>query len=174
MEKWVNVVGYENNYECSSIGSIRNKKTNHILKPQRISGGYYVVDLCKNGTIKKMLVHRIIASSFILNIENKPQVNHINGIKGDNNLSNLEWCTRSENQKHAIQLGLRHTRGEKNSQSKLNEAQVIEIFNNKNKLGVIADFYKISISTVCDIKRGYSWTHLTGMNNIKKKGDCNE
>ena len=167
MEIWKNVVGYEANYVCSSKGEIKSIKRNKVLKPSK-SPLYYSVDLCKNGKIKKHLIHRIIAKAFHENAENKEQVNHINGNKLDNNVNNLEWVTRSENQLHSIRIGLRHTRGEKNSQSKLTETQVIEIFNNKNKLALIADFYKISISTVCDIKRGYSWTHITGMKNIKK------
>ena len=105
---------------------------------------------------------------FLDNIENKAQVNHINGVKSDNRLENIEWNTRSENQKHSIKIGLRHTRGEKNSQSKLSEKNILDIFNDKRLYKEISKEYNISISTVSDIKRGYSWTHITGLQNLKK------
>lgn len=167
MEIWKNVVGYEENYVCSSKGEIKSIKRNKVLKPNK-SSLYYSVDLCKSGEIKRHLIHRIIATAFHENVENKEQVNHINGNKLDNSVNNLEWVTRSENQLHSIRIGLRHTKGENNSQSKLNRDNVLDIFRSKENLSQLALKYKVSKSTICDIKRGYSWTHITGMPNIKK------
>lgn len=130
--------------------------------------GYLMIDLCKDKKIKKHLVHRLIAETFLENPLNKEQVNHINGIKNDNRLVNLEWNTRSENQLHSIKIGLRSTQGKKNSQSKLNEQQVLLIFNDKRIYKEIQKDYKISIPTISDIKRGYSWTHITNKINLKK------
>jgi hypothetical protein len=69
------------------------------------------VDLCKNGKKKTFLVHRLVATAFIPNPDNKPYINHINGNKTDNRLENLEWCTQSENMKHSYRTGLQTKSG---------------------------------------------------------------
>ena len=68
--------------------------------------GYYLVTLCYKGKQKNKFIHRLLAEHFIDNPENKPVVNHIDGVKTNNNLSNLEWCTVKENSQHAVNLGL--------------------------------------------------------------------
>lgn len=166
MEIYKDVIGYEGLYKVSNYGNIisvarHRRKESKVLKQCLLRTGYYCIDLCNNGVIKKHLVHRLVANAFLDNHLNKEQVNHINGIKNDNKLENLEWCTRSENQLHSIKTGLRSAKGEKNSQSKLNELQVMDIFNRKQTYSIIANEYNISISTVSDIKRGYSWYHIT-------------
>ncbi len=167
MEQIKNIPNYPL-YSASSLGYIINNKSKRILKESVLNSGYKQVTLCKDGTAINKLVHRIIAMVFLDNIENKAQVNHINGVKSDNRLENIEWNTRSENQKHSIKIGLRHTRGENNSQKKLTSEIVIFIFNDKRKYKEISEQYNISIPTVSDIKRGYSWTHITGLQNLKK------
>jgi len=167
MENYTKIIGFEN-YEVSDIGNIRKIKTKRILKPCKFKNtGYYYVDLCISGKKNRKTIHRIVLESFNLNSEMKEQVNHINGIKSDNRLVNLEWNTSSENQKNSIKIGLRHTRGEKNSQSKLSENDVISILHDKRKYKNISKEFNISISTISDIKRGYSWTHITGLKNLK-------
>jgi uncharacterized protein YerC len=160
------IPGYPN-YEVSNQGNVKSLKYNIILKPQIIGSGYLMVDLCKNGTKQRFLVHRIVLSTFKGFQQDKNQVNHINGNKLDNRLVNLEWNTRSENQKHSILIGLRHTRGENNSQSKLNEKNVISILNDQRPYKQISKEYNVSIPTISDIKRGFSWTHITKLNNKK-------
>lgn len=89
-----------------------------ILKPY-ISRGYYQVSLCIDGKYRHFQVHRLVAEAFIPNPENKPQVNHIDGNKLNNDISNLEWVTRSENQLHAYKTGLQKPlKGEENILSK--------------------------------------------------------
>lgn len=104
--QWKPVVGYEGLYEVSEKGQIKNLKTQHVLTP-RNSTGYSMVALFKNGERRDLKIHRLVACSFLENPQNKPQVNHKDGNKLNNNLENLEWCTNSENQKHAYQTGLR-------------------------------------------------------------------
>jgi hypothetical protein len=91
------------NYYCDKLGNIFSKKKK--LKQSK-RNGYLCISLCNKGFCKTINVHRIIAETFIPNIENKKQVNHINGIKTDNRVDNLEWVTQSENAIHAIKIGL--------------------------------------------------------------------
>ena len=77
------------------------------LRPGRDSGGYYTVSLCQLGKGKTYRVHRLLADNFIPNPETKGDVNHIDGDKNNNDLSNLEWNTRQENLSHAFRTGLR-------------------------------------------------------------------
>lgn len=77
-----------------------------LLKPKKHKDGYLFVTLTKEKSKKNFYVHRLVAEAFIPNPENKPQVNHINGNKTDNTISNLEWVTNAENSRHAYNNGL--------------------------------------------------------------------
>lgn len=122
-EVWEKVVGYEGAYEVSSFGqvkslhrvferpyqeSIRSKTIyEKILKPYVGKTGYCYVNLRAKDKASLSTIQRLVALAFMPNLENKPCVNHINGIKTDNRLENLEWVTHSENLTHAYQIGLR-------------------------------------------------------------------
>ena len=126
MEIWKNVVGYEDEYEASSLGNIRRKRNN--LKTRVGSSGYIYLSLSKNGTTTTKLAHRVIAEAFLENKEDKEQVNHKDCNKENNNISNLEWNTRAENRDHAIMNGReRDQRGEKNNMSRLTKEDVLHI-----------------------------------------------
>lgn len=102
MEVWKKIKGFEN-YEISNLGNVKNITTNRILKKE-LSKGYLRVTLSCKGNVKRFQLHRLVSIIFLENIENKPCVNHINGIKTDNRVENLEWCTYSENEKHSYEV----------------------------------------------------------------------
>ncbi len=122
-EIWKDVVGYDSLYKVSNFGRVRGvgkqatDKTPFwqikLLKKDKINSqsknkwGYLGVTLYKDGIGQRFQVHRLMMIAFIPNPENKPQVNHKDGVKDNNTLENLEWNTRSENQKHAFRIGLK-------------------------------------------------------------------
>ena len=105
MEVWKKIRNHDR-YEVSSYGRVRNSYTGKLLKPGVHKQGYLLVWLCENGTRYAKSVHRLVAEAFIQNPNNKPQVNHKNGDKTDNNVKNLEWVTGSENTIHAYRTSL--------------------------------------------------------------------
>lgn len=107
-EIWKGIEDYDGDYQVSNSGSVKSLKCGkeRILKPHLNSKNYYQVALLLKRNIKMMLISRLVALAFIPNPENKRTVNHINGIKTDNRVENLEWATQSENRLHAYKIGL--------------------------------------------------------------------
>lgn len=97
---------YLENYLVYPNGKVVSKKISKEKKPWLCQNGYYYLDLYKEGKKYKTPLHRVLAISFIPNPENKRTVNHIDGIKTNNNLNNLEWATDTEQRYHAIESGL--------------------------------------------------------------------
>ncbi len=131
------------------------------------SKGYLRVTLYKDGSRKNFLIHRLIATHFIPNPENKPQVNHIDGNKINNNIDNLEWVTPSENTQHAYDTGLQGKQlGESNGGSILTIEDVKFIKENykprcREFSGVaLAKRFGVSKSTIRSILSGRTWAHV--------------
>ena len=121
MEVWKDVVGYEGKYQVSNTGKVKSLRMwssvqkryisrERILKQYESRCGYLQIGLKTEGNRKLGLVHRLVAEAFIPNVENKREVNHINGIKTDNRVENLEWNTSQQNTIHAYRNGLEKPR----------------------------------------------------------------
>ncbi len=178
-ESWKPVLGYEGYYEVSNLGNVKSLKRRQtgnqydrveaILKPSVLYNGYLQVCLAIGQTKKKYSIHRLVAIAFLPNPENKPQVNHKNGIKGDPSLKNLEWATRSENMQHAYDTGLATgdgtaRRGEKNAQSKYSREQVVTIktlLKEGLPMAKIAKQLSINREYIKTVKKGNTWAWLT-------------
>ena len=151
-------------YAVSNRGNVMNLKTKKILKNRLKRDGYIDTILISNDSYKSYLLHRLVAICFIDNPFNYKQVNHINGIKTDNNLNNLEWCSHEQNIKHAIKTGLFNKVGENHPRAKLNNNQVKEIktyLNKKVKHRILAEQFGVSIKTISEINTGAKWSHIT-------------
>lgn len=102
-EEWRPIFGCETGYAVSSFGNVRSKIT-PFLKNYLHPNGYLYINIGQKPYRFSKKVHRLVAQAFIPNPDNKPQVNHKNGVKTDNRVENLEWCTGSENMRHAVDI----------------------------------------------------------------------
>lgn len=126
--------------------------------------GYLNLTLCNENGKNQKFVHILVAKAFIPNPENKPEVNHKKGIKTDNRVHQLEWNTRSDNQKHSYEIGLKDKKGEKHHLAKLKPNDIINIrslYDNKiMRNSELALKYKVSPQTICSIVKRRNWIHI--------------
>ena len=111
-EIWKDIEGYEGLYQVSNLGRVKSlakkagtsNRTEKIIKNNVTRYGYYLNTLCKDGVVSYKSTHRLVAQAFIPNPQSKPTVNHIDGNRKNNNVSNLEWCTQQENIIHKFKV----------------------------------------------------------------------
>lgn len=177
-EQWKQIKGNREIYEVSNLGNIRTrdregargyKVKGHTLAQYDNSNGYLRCGMNIDGKQKLYFVHRLVAKLFILNPDGKPYVNHKNGDKHDNSVENLEWCTKSENEKHAWANGLKHniaTKGELHGMHKLNRKDVEYIRENhiRNggfmKTGELAKMFSVNPQTITEIVSERIWKSI--------------
>jgi hypothetical protein len=159
---------YEGIYQVCNFGNIKSFKKGvnvFILKKSNIKYVSFVLTI--NGVKKNILVHRLVAKAFIPNPLNKPQVNHINGIKTDNRVENLEWCTAKENIQHAWSIGLcKPSDNQKKAISKHSKIRIgelhyrsIKVLNTENgqifsSIKIAANFFGLNDHTLAGYLRG--------------------
>ncbi len=177
MEIWKDVQGFEGFYQASNLGNIKSVKRiikrrlkgnllvkEKILNKRLNDSGYNTVWLCKDGKEYNKKVSRLVAINWKDNPELKPHVNHIDGNKLNDNKNNLEWCTPSENEKHAHRIGLKNYRFENNPRTKLKNKDVVlirSLWKKKEKnQQEIGKMFGIKPCTVSKIVNNHNFTDL--------------
>lgn len=179
MEVWKQIEGYENFYEVSNKGRVRSVdrigihavhkkefvKKGIILKPEEKSKLYPRVFLSKNNKVRTEYVHRLVAQAFLKRDKERNHINHKNGIKNDNRIENLEWCTQLENNEHGFKTGLlKH--GQESNLSRLSKSDVLEIVRLKNQgvtIKELSEKYKVHKITIRRIFKKESWARETNL-----------
>lgn len=168
-EIWKNIKEFENYYQISNLNRVKSlarydkrgyRIKERILKLQVNNAGYFSVNLWVNCKHKTCLMHRLVAEAFIPNFDNKPQINHRDGGKLNNRVNNLEWCTAKENITHAINTGLRNTKGEAHGRARLTEDAIIRIRESVLTLRKLAEIFKVSYQQIGYIKNNKRWRHI--------------
>ena len=166
---WKKVIynNQETSYSVSDIGEVRNDKTGYILK-SAIQQGYAHVTIYIDKKPKRVKIHRLVATAFIPNLDNKPYVNHKDGIRSNNNVNNLEWVTASENTQHAVDTGLFLPTREKSVTQFTLTGEKIGIYPSTMEAGRATNSSPEKIVLCCQRKRithnGFQWryTNETG------------
>lgn len=180
MEIWKPIKGYEDSYEVSNRGRVKSKdrdtptwngqvfKKGVIKTLKEDKDGYFKVWLSKDSKKKPFFVHRLVAEAFIENPNNLPVVNHKDGDKQNNYVENLEWCTRSQNDKHAFKLGLRKTTdgGTSKRVAKIDPQtnKILAIYDSMSAAARVNDITVQSISYCAngkqEVAKGFKWAFV--------------
>ena len=156
--------GYEQFYEINPAGGVFSLRRKHLLKYRISNGGYRRVMLYDKTGHKELSVHRLVGIQYLPNKEGKPDINHIDGNKLNNHVSNLEWVTKAENSQHAVRLGLMgcwnsnkngKLSGEGNGRCKLSDKTVTqmrkEYTGKRGELKRMGEHYNVHWATVSRI-----------------------
>lgn len=142
-------------YDITRYGEVINKHSGRHVKPQKNGKGYYRVSI--GG--KLQFIHRLVATKYVPNPNNLPQVNHKDGNKLNNCADNLEWVTNQQNRDHAVEEKL-HTMGENCSWSKLTQEQVSFIREHTELTSPeLSKIFNVAASTIRAIRQGRSWKY---------------
>lgn len=162
MEVWMKIKGFDN-YEVSNLGVVRNANTGRIIKQRSTKTGYKLVDLHDSCYVSTKYVHRLVAETFITNIDNFPQVNHKDENKQNNSVDNLEWCTASYNLSYngrAKRVGLHHRENSPTNKS-IKCIDTGKVFRSVSEAARETNINRMSISYALSGKQkhagGYSW-----------------
>lgn len=151
-------------YKVSNYGRVFSEKSGDVLKLVTHHKGYLKTQIYYMGKTKGFFVHRLVALAFIENPNDYSQVNHINGIKSDNSVGNLEWCSQSMNMKHARTNGLMNSpKGEDHYFARLKNEDVLSIrklFKEGHTRRMLAKQYNCKPSNIKDIIMRRSWRHI--------------
>lgn len=179
-EIWLPIKGFEGRYEISSYGQLRSLVHVNKYGPRKLdsprmrklhinSDGYLIAKIIKGNKMTTISAHLLVAKHFVPNPLNLPEVNHLKE-KINNYYKNLEWVTSRQNQVHAYATGRKTIPClEKNPKAILNRVQVLEIFQSTKTQKQLSISYGVSMSTINNIKNGYAWCEITGVN--KKKDE---
>lgn len=167
MEEW-KVIDFATNYEVSNLGHIRNRTTKKVLKGRDTKSGYLQVSLKLNNTNKfqNQYIHRVVALIWIPNPEKKKEVNHIDGNKINNEISNLEWVTNSENQLHKTHILKKTVTSNRKIGMFSKEGELIKEFNSIVEAGTYFGKSRINIDNALKHKQnqqtayGFVWKYL--------------
>lgn len=165
INNWLKIEDYPDYYisDNGDVVSYKNGSKVYLTKCKD-NYGYYVVALFNKYGRKTKKVHRLVALAFVSNPQNKETVNHINGIKTDNRVLNLEWSTSKENTEHANNTGLTNIKGENHVNSVTNEKTVLALRKKRKEDGTtyinLAKEFNLTVSTVADILKRRTWKHI--------------
>ena len=172
-EEWCPILSYEGLYSVSNQGKVRRDsprpgskiwQTGNILKAWVVGAGYLQVALSKAGQVKRHYIHHLVANMFLTPVPGCNEINHLDGVKQNNNAANLEWTTRSGNNRHARNLGLNNStppllRGEQCPWAKITAAdvQLIRELRHKEIQLTLAKRFGISTTQISRIQTFKRW-----------------
>lgn len=182
-EVWYDIFGFENLYSVSNLSRVKSLKKRvkrkdgimmflgeRLVKVHKTKDGYLMARISKDNKASNILIHRAIAMAVILNPNSLPEVNHKDGVKTNNLPLNLEWVSHKNNMVHAAVTNLFKDmpKGVSIWCASLSETDVLMILGSKEPYSKIAKQYGVTASTVCSIKTGKTWNHITGLPKSRK------